>query len=324
MQVRIKDRMANVTSTSDFVLLTFSEVRELQILHFFVFLALYLANVTGNLLIITVVALDHHLHTPMYFFLMNLALLDLGSISVTIPKSITNSLRNTRLISYSGCVIQVFFFFFFEASDFALLTIMAHDRYIAICNPLQYERIMNKGACIQMAISAWICGVLYAVLHTGSTFAMTFCSNMVDQFFCEIPKLLKLSCSDLYLVELGLLLFSSVTVFGCFISIISTYVLIFATVLRIPSEQGQKKALSTCLPHLAVIFLLLCTGFFAYARPPSNDSSDLDLVFAVIYTVLPPMLNPLIYRMRNKEIKTALWKLLHVRCFSNTIPRIVL
>ncbi|XP_050773560.1 olfactory receptor 14A16-like [Gopherus flavomarginatus] len=194
--------MSNRTSMTEFLLLGFSEVRELQILHFLLFLGIYLVALTGNILVITLVVLDSHLHTPMYFFLVNLSIIDLGSISLTVPKSMANSLLNTRSISYAGCVIQVFLFIFFTAVDFGFLTIMAYDRYIAICKPLHYETIMNRRACVQMAVSAWITGVLLSTLHTGNTFAITFCgSNTVGQFYCEIPQLLKLSCSDLYLGE---------------------------------------------------------------------------------------------------------------------------
>ncbi|XP_061447795.1 olfactory receptor 14A16-like [Rhineura floridana] len=299
--------MSNFTSISTFLLWEFSEQREL---HFFLFLAMYLATIMGNLLIIVAVALDHHLHTPMYFFLTNLAMADIGSVSVLIPKSMVNILMNSRFISYSGCVAQVFFYFFFAASDLSLLTVMAHDRYVAICNPLQYETIMHRGACIQMATIGWILSLLYAIVHTSGTFANTFCSNAVDQFFCEIPKLLKLSCSEIYLVEVGLLLLSCIIVLGCFIFIIVTYMQIFSTVLRIPSVHGQKKALSTCLPHLTVVSILIFSAVIANARPPTNASSALDIALAVIYTVIPPMLNPFIYSMRNKDIKIALLKLL--------------
>ncbi|XP_033024423.1 olfactory receptor 14A16-like [Lacerta agilis] len=316
--------MHNLTSTSGFLLQEFSQVRELQILHFFVFLGLYLITVIGNLLIIFVVALDHYLHTPMYFFLMNLAVSDIGMVTVIQPNSMFNSIINNRHISYAACVTQVFFFFLFGCSDFTVLTIMAHDRYVAICNPLQYEVIMNKGACIQMITMAWITSILYAVLHTAGTFSVTFCSNRVDQFFCEIPKLLKLSCSDLYLVEVGLLVFSSISVFGCFVFIIVTYVWIMTAVLKMHSEQGRKKALSTCLPHLMVVFVLVSTAFLAYIKPPSNSSSGLDLVFSVTYTILPPMLNPFIYTMRNKEIQAALRKQLNLKQFPDTVPRFIL
>ncbi|XP_044840131.1 olfactory receptor 14A16-like [Mauremys mutica] len=249
----------------------------------------------GNLLIIMVVALDHHLHSPMYFFLMNLSILDLGTISVTVPKSMANSLMNTRTISYSGCVAQVFFVVFFAVSDFALLTIMAYDRYVAICKPLHYETIMNRRAFFQIAASALINVIVYSSLHTRNIFAISFCGgNELDQFFCEISQLLKLACSDTYLGEVE----------------------IFQTVLRIPTEQGRHKALSTCLPHLIVVSLFVSTGIFAYLKPTSSSPSGLDLMVAVLYSVLPPVMNPIIYSMRNKEIKASLRKLTGWRLFS--------
>ncbi|XP_077169416.1 olfactory receptor 14A16-like [Paroedura picta] len=311
--------MPNVTSTTEFLLLEFSDIRELQILHFFVFLAVYLTAVTGNLLIIIAVTLDHHLHTPMYFFLMNLALQDLGMVSVMVPKAMANSLLNTRSISFLACVAQVFFLVFLEGSELAILTIMARDRYVAICNPLQYETIMHRGACIQMAGSAWIAGILYGLLHSAGTFAITFCSNMIDQFFCEVPQILKLSCSDMYRVEVDIIMFTCFLGLGCFIFIIVSYMLIFSAVLRIPSVHGQKKALSTCIPHLTVVSLFMFSGIFTYVRPQSHTSPEQNVLFAIIYTILPPLLNPFIYGMRNKEIKAALLKLSDLGYFSQTI-----
>ncbi|XP_044841762.1 olfactory receptor 14A16-like [Mauremys mutica] len=308
---------SNRTTVTEFLLLGFSDVRELQILHFVMFLVIYLAALMGNLLIIIVVAFDQHLHTPMYFFLMNLSILDIGFISVPVPKSMANSLMNTRSISYSGCVTQVFFFMFFAVTEYSLLTIMAYDRYIAICQPLHYERVMNRRACIQMAASAWISIFVYTALHTGNTFAMSFRGgNMVDQFFCEIPQLLKLACSDSYLCETGIIVFSVCLGLGCFVFIVVSYVQIFTTVLRIPSEQGRHQALSTCLPHLIVVSLFFFTIVFAYLKPSSSSTSGLDLMVAVLYSVMPPMMNPIIYSMRNKKIKAALRKLMAGRLFT--------
>ncbi|XP_067393407.1 olfactory receptor 14A16-like [Emydura macquarii macquarii] len=264
----------------------------------------------GNLLIITVIALDHHLHTPMYFFLMNLSIIDVGSISVTVPKSMANSLMNTRSISYAGCVTQVFFLLFLLGADFFLLTVMAYDRYVAICQPLHYERVMNRGACVQMAAGAWASGVLISFLHTRNMLAISFCrGNKVDQFFCEIPQLLKLTCSDSYLTETGVILFSVGLALCCSVFIIVSYVQIISTVLKILSEQGRYKAFSTCLPHLTVLSLLVCTGCFAYMKRLSSTTSQLDLVVAVFYSMLPPVMNPINYSMRNKEIKASVWKL---------------
>ncbi|XP_064355518.1 olfactory receptor 14A16-like [Dromaius novaehollandiae] len=310
--------MSNCSSVNGFLLLAFADTRELQLLHFSLFLGIYLAALLGNGLIITAVACDHHLHTPMYFFLLNLSLLDLGSISTTVPKSMANSLWNTRAISYSGCAAQLFLFFFSVGAEYSLLTVMAYDRYIAICRPLHYSTLMDSRACVKMAAGAWASGFLYAALHTANTFSIPLCQgNVVDQFFCEIPQILKLSCSDSYLRESGVLVVSMCLVFGCFVFIVVSYVQIFTAVLRIPSEQGRHKAFSMCLPHLAVVSLFISTVIFAYLKPPSLSSPSLDLVVAVLYSVMPPAVNPLIYSMRNKELKEALRKLISWTFFSS-------
>nr|XP_025951073.1 olfactory receptor 14C36-like [Dromaius novaehollandiae] len=249
----------------------------------------------------------------MYFFLLNLSLLDLGSISTTVPKSMANSLWDTRAISYSGCAAQVFLFLFLISAEYFLLTIMAYNRFIAICRPLHYSMLMDSRACVKMAAAAWASGFLYALLHTANTFSIPLCQgNTVDQFFCEVPQILKLSCSDAYLREVGLLVVGLCLALGCFIFIVVSYVQIFTAVLRIPSEQGRHKAFSMCLPHLAVVSLFVSTVMFAYLKPPSLSSPSLDLVVAVLYAVVPPAVNPLIYSMRNKELKEALRKLVQV------------
>ncbi|XP_064359821.1 olfactory receptor 14A16-like [Dromaius novaehollandiae] len=302
--------MSNSSSLNEFLLLAFADTRELQLLHFSLFLGIYLAALLGNGLIITAVACDHHLHTPMYFFLLNLSLLDLASISTTVPKSMANSLRDTRAISYSGCVTQVFLLLFSLSAECSLLTVMAYDRYVAICRPLHYGTLMDSRACVKMAAAAWASGFLYALLHTGSTFSIPLCKgNVVEQFFCEVPQILRLSCSDSYLREVGLIVVSVFLVFGCFIFIVLSYVQIFTAVLRIPSEQGRHKAFSMCLPHLAVVSLFLSTAMFAYLKPPSLSSPILDLVVSLVYSMVPPAVNPLIYSLRNKELKDALRKL---------------
>ncbi|XP_009819944.2 olfactory receptor 14C36-like, partial [Gavia stellata] len=288
--------MSNGSSITQFLLLAFTDMRQLQLLHFCLFLGIYLAALLGNGLIITAIACDHHLHSPMYFFLLNLSLLDLGSISTTLPKAMANSLWDTRAISYSGCAAQVFLLVFFMSAELYLLTVMSYDRYIAICKPLHYGTLLGSRACVKMAAAAWGSGLLYAVLHTANTFSLPLCKgNTLDQFFCEIPQILKLSCSDTYLREVGLLVVSFCLVFGCFVFIVLSYVQILRAVLRIPSEQGRHKAFSTCLPHLAVVSLFLSTGVFAHLKPPSISSPSLDLVVAVLYSVVPPAVNPLIY-----------------------------
>ncbi|NXE85768.1 O14AG protein, partial [Cochlearius cochlearius] len=299
--------MSNASLITQFLLLAFADTRELQLLHFWLFLGIYLAALLGNGLIITAVACDHRLHTPMYFFLLNLSLLDLGSISTTVPKSMVNSLLETRAISYAGCVAQVFLFIFLMSAEYFLLTIMAYDRYVAICKPLHYGTLLGSRACAHMAAAAWGSGFLYAVLHTANTFSIPLCQgNAVGQLFCEIPQILKLSCSDAYLREAGLLMVSGFPFLGCFAFIVLSYVQIFRAVLRISSQQGRHKAFSTCLPHLAVVSLFISTGMFAYLKPPFISSPSLDLVVAVFYSVFPPSVNPLIYSMRNQELKDAL------------------
>ncbi|XP_034278988.1 olfactory receptor 14A16-like [Pantherophis guttatus] len=303
--------MENKTTVPYFLLVEFSKNRHLQLLHFFFFFVLYLTTVTANLLIISAVAFDRRLHSPMYFFLMNLALQDIGSVSIIVPKFMINSLMDTRHISYSGCAAQIFLFISFEASDFSLLTVMAYDRYVAICYPLHYEMVMNLKYCIEIIILVWVSGLLYGTLHTTGTFSILFCSNVVNQFFCEIPQLLKLSCSGINLLEVGILVAGVIAAIGCFTFIVVSYAVIFKTVLRIPSEKGRQKALSTCIPHLTVVSMLLLSGCFAYLRPSSNTPSYLDIGLTVLYSLLPPLFNPIIYSMRNKNIKyvlSLLWR----------------
>ncbi|XP_072705389.1 olfactory receptor 14J1-like [Ciconia boyciana] len=303
--------MSNSSSITQFLLLAFADTQELQLLHFWLFLGIYLAALLGNGLIITVIACDHRLHTPMYFFLLNLSVLDLGCISITVPKSMANSLWDIRAISCAECAAQVFFFLFLITAEYCLLTVMAYDRYLSICKPLHYGTLLGSRACVCMAAAAWGSGFLHAVLHTANTFSLPLCKgNALDQFFCEIPQILKLSCSHTYLKEFRIVVFSVFLARVCFVFIVLSYVQIFRAVLRIPSEQGGHKAFSTCLPHLTVVSLFLSTDLFAYLRPPSISSPSLDVVVAVLYSVVPPAVNPFIYSMRNQELKDALKKLI--------------
>ncbi|XP_064903863.1 olfactory receptor 14A16-like [Columba livia] len=305
--------MSNSSSITQFLLLPFTDTRELQLLHFWLFLGIYLAALLGNGLIVTTIAWDQHLHTPMYFFLLNLALLDLGCISTIVPKSMANSLWDSRDISYSGCATQLFLFLFLITAEFYLLTVMSYDRYVAICKPLHYGTLLGSRACVHMAAAAWATGFLNALLHTANTFSLPLCKgNALGQFFCEIPQILKLSCSLSYLREMGLLVVSVCLGFGCFVFIVVSYVQILRAVLRIPSEQGRHKAFSTCLPHLAVVSLFISTGVFADLKPSSISSLSLDMVVSVLYSVVPPAVNPLIYSMRNRELKESIRKVMTV------------
>ncbi|NXY78285.1 O14AG protein, partial [Glareola pratincola] len=301
-------KMSNGSSITQFLLLAFADTRELQLLHFWLFLGIYLAALLGNGLIVTAVACDHRLHTPMYFFLLNLSLLDLGSISTTLPKAMANSLWDTRAISYLGCISQVLFFAFLISAENFLLTIMAYDRYVAICKPLHYGSLLGSRACVHMAAAAWGSGFLTALLHTANTFSLPLCQgNGLGQFFCEIPQILKLSCSlSDYPRKTRVIVLSACFFFACFIFIVLSYVQIFRAVLRMPLQQGRHKAFSMCLPLLAVVSLFMSTGMVAHLMPPSISSPSLNLVVDVVYSVVPPAANALIYSMRNQELKDAL------------------
>ncbi|XP_063004063.1 olfactory receptor 14C36-like [Melospiza melodia melodia] len=303
--------MSNSSSIRHFLLLALADMRQLQLLLFCLLLGISLAALLGNGLIISAVACSHHLHTPMFFFLLHLALSDLGSICTTVPKAMHNSLWDTSTISYSGCAAQLFLYVFFIGTEFSLLTVMCYDRYVSICKPLHYGTFLGSRACDHMAAAAWASAFLHALLHTANTFSLPLChGNALDQFFCEIPQILKLSCSHSKPRELGFLVFSISLAFGCFVFIVFSYVQIFRAVLGIPSEQGRHKAFSTCLPHLTVVSLFVSTGTFAYLKPPSMSSQSLDLAVSVLYSVVPSALNPLIYSLRNQELKAAVWTLM--------------
>ncbi|XP_050186625.1 olfactory receptor 14J1-like [Myiozetetes cayanensis] len=312
--------MANSSSMGQFLLLAFSDRRELQLLHFWLFLGISLAALLGNGLILSAVACDQHLHTPRDFFLLHLSLTDLGCICTTVPKAMHNSLWGTRTISYTGCAAQAFFFLFFISAEFSLLTIMCYDRYVAICKPLHYGTLLGSRACAHMAAAAWASGFLTALLLPAKTFSLPLCQgNALGQFFCELPHILKLSCSySGYLRELGLIVVNVCLALGCFIFMIFSYVQIFRAVLRIPSQQGRHKAFSTCLPYLAMVSIVISTAAFAHLKPPSISSPSLDLTVSVLYSVVPPALNPLIYSLRNQNLRDAIRKMM-TGCFSRAI-----
>ncbi|XP_003422179.2 olfactory receptor 14I1 [Loxodonta africana] len=302
--------MDNLTKVTEFLLTGFSDIWELQILYAGLFLLIYLVTLLGNLLFMMVITLDQCLHTPMYFFLKNLSFLDLCYISVTVPKSIHSSLVHNNSISYLGCVAQVYFFFAFASAELAFLTVMSYDRYVAICQPLQYGAMMTSGKCHQMAAIAWLICFSYAAVHTGNMFWEPISrSNRIHQFFCDIPHVLALVSCEIFSVEFVTLALSSCLVMGCFVFMIISYYQIFSTVFRIPSVESRAKAFSTCSPQLIVTVLFLTTGLFAALGPSDKTSSIQDLVIATAYTVLPPFLNPIIYSLRNKKIKASMWRL---------------
>uniref|UniRef100_A0A8D2CSY3 Olfactory receptor n=1 Tax=Sciurus vulgaris TaxID=55149 RepID=A0A8D2CSY3_SCIVU len=309
--------MVNLTSKSGFLLMGFSDDRKFQVLHALLFLVIYLLALMGNLLIITIITLDHHLHSPMYYFLKHLSFLDLCFISVTVPQSIANSLMDNGYISLGQCILQVFFFIALASSEVAILTVMSYDRYVAICQPLHYETIMNPSACRRAVIAVWMAGGISGLTHTTVNFSIPLCGErVIHQFFCDVPQMLKLTCSYEFVNEIAVAAFTTSTAFICLISIVLSYVRIFSTVLRIPSAEGRTKVFSTCLPHLFVVSFFLSAAGFEFLRPPSDSPSAVDLMFSIFYTVIPPTLNPIIYSLRNKAMKAALKKVLSKEEFS--------
>ncbi|XP_075396786.1 olfactory receptor 14J1-like [Tenrec ecaudatus] len=308
---------ANWTSVSGFLLMGFSDDPKFQIIHAVLFLGIYLLALSGNLLIISIITLDHHLHSPMYYFLKYLSFLDLCFISVTVPQSITNSLTNNGYISLGQCIFQVFFFIALASSEVAILTVMSYDRYVAICQPLHYEVIMNPSACRRAVVAVWVAGGISGLLHTAINFSMPLCGDrVIHQFFCDIPQMLKLSCSYNFISEIAIAAFTTSTAFVCLISIVFSYTCIFSTVLKIPSAEGRSKVFSTCLPHMFVVTFFLSAAGFEFLRPPSDFPSTMDLLFSIFYTVIPPTLNPIIYSLRNEAMKTALRKVLSKEGFA--------
>ncbi|XP_036624182.1 olfactory receptor 14A16-like [Trichosurus vulpecula] len=315
--------MANLTVVTGFFLMGFSNIWELQVLHAILFLLIYLVALMGNLLIFTLISLEGTLHTPMYFFLKNLSFLDLCLVSITVPKSIANSLSHNYSISFWGCVSQLFLMMLFAASELFLLTVMSYDRYVAICQPLHYEVIMNSETCVKMAAASWLTGGLFGVLYTVSTFTLHFCgSKEIHQFFCDVPSLLRISCSETHLAaNVTMVLAFSLGIF-CSIYITISYSHIISTVLKIPTKESRSKTFSTCLPHLIVFMFFMTTICIAYLMPPQESDPVLDLLLSMFYTVVPPTLNPVIYSLRNKDMKTALRKFIAWKYFSKgLIPK---
>ncbi|XP_034278994.2 olfactory receptor 14L1-like [Pantherophis guttatus] len=301
--------MDNQSSVTEFLLMGFSDDHDVQLLLFFLLFFIYLIALIGNLLIAFVVILNHHLHTPMYFFLVNLSLTDICYITTTIPKSMAVSLTDNKTITFPGCMAQVFLIIACIGSEVALLTIMAYDRYVAICHPLRYSLILNRGACSQMALASWISSFVHASLQTTITFQLNFCGlNIIGQFFCDVPQLQKISCTDTKFNQIFMWISGFIVCIFCTGFVFASYGYIFSVILKIPSSQGRYKTFSTCSPHLTVFSLFIITSMFSYLRPQTLSSPTMDLLSAVLYAVLPPVLNPIIYSFRNKDMQESLRK----------------
>ncbi|XP_070270112.1 olfactory receptor 7A17-like [Myotis yumanensis] len=297
----------NDTLISEFLLLGFSEEPALQPLIFGLFLSMYLITVLGNLLIILVVSSDSHLHTPMYFFLSNLSLVDICFTSTTIPKMLWNILTQSKVITYAGCITQMYFFLLFAGLDDFLLAVMAYDRYVAICHPLHYMVIMNPRLCGLLVLVSWIMGSLNSLLQSLIVLHLSFCMDLeIPNFFCELKEVVQLSCSDTFLNNMVMYFITVLLAGGPLAGIIYSYSKIVSSIHAISSTQGKYKAFSTCASHLSVVSLFYCTSIGVYLTSAATHSSHSSAAASVMYTVLTPMLNPFIYSLRNKDIKRAL------------------
>ncbi|XP_058542549.1 olfactory receptor 2G3-like [Neofelis nebulosa] len=293
-------------TVTEFVFLGLSSQPKMQLILFIMFLFFYLLTVVGNIIIITVIQIEPRLQTPMYFFLTNLSFLDICYISTNVPQMLSNMVGK-KTIPFSSCATQMYFSLSFGMIECVLLGVMAYDRYVAICHPLHYTVIMNQSICVQLAAISWSSSFLSSMVINVLTLSLPYCGpNVLNHFFCEVPSVLRLACTDTSFTELVVFIFSIIIVFIPFLLIVVSYAQILLSVLRIRSASGRHKALSTCASHLTVVALFYGTATFMYVRPQSKSSRAGGKIIAVFYTVITPMLNPLIYSLRNQDVKGAL------------------
>nr|XP_033779222.1 olfactory receptor 13F1-like [Geotrypetes seraphini] len=301
--------MVNHTSVTEFLILGFPEFPELQLPLFVLFLLLYLMAVLANLLVICIICADQHLHTPMYFFLANLSALDVFSLTSIVPKLLAILLTKKHNISFVGCIIQMYCYSVCATTEFSLLTAMSYDRYIAICNPLHYLNIINKRVCAVLAAASWSAGLVETLPYYIAISQFSFCnSNVLNHFFCEVAAVVKLSCSDTSIFQTMNYILGIFLLFLPFLLTLTSYVFIISTILKIRSSKGKSKAFSTCSSHLTVILLAYGTMIGVYIRPGSVDSADQNKLPIAMYLVILPLLNPVIYSLRSRELKVALKK----------------
>ncbi|KAM3918975.1 olfactory receptor 12D1-like [Leptodactylus fuscus] len=300
----------NETIVTEFILLGITSLPKLQVFLFVTFLMFYLLSFVGNLCIVTVVIADHGLHTPMYFLLGNLSFLDFFYATTTVPKMLSGLLMEDKKISFQGCIAQLHIFHFLGSTEAMLLASMSYDRYVAICNPLRYHVLMARVVCIELAFTSWFIGFLYSLSHTILTCRLPFCKmNKVTHFYCDIKPLLKLACTDTHINESLVNILTGSVALSNFVLIIISYIFIATHLQTIRSEKGRSKAFSTCSAHLTVVLLYFGTAFCTYLTPATKDSLEKDRLTAVLFTVITPALNPIIYALRNKDVKKALRKL---------------
>ncbi|XP_045051675.1 olfactory receptor 7A17 isoform X2 [Desmodus rotundus] len=301
----------NNTPISEFLFLGFSDKPELQPLLFGLFLCMYLITVLGNLLIILAVSSDSHLHTPMYFLLSNLSLADICFTSTTIPKMLLNIQTQSKVITYAGCITQMYFFTLFGGWDHFLLTVMAYDRFVAICHPLHYRVIMNSWLCGLLVLVSWIISSLNSLLHSLMLLRLSFRADLeIPHFFCEVKQMIQLACSDTFLNDMAMYLATGLLAGGPLAGILFSYSKILSSIREIPSAQGKYKAFSTCASHLSVVSLFYGAVLGVNFSSAGTHGSQSIAVTSVMYTIVTPMLNPFIYSLRNKDIKRALKRVL--------------
>ncbi|KAM6451680.1 olfactory receptor 10A7-like [Liasis olivaceus] len=308
----------NQSTTTEFILLGFGNLLELRIILFILLLPVYTLSIAGNLLIVSLVVVDQHLHTPMYFFLVNLSCLETCYISTILPRMLASFVTGDQSISVYGCIMQYYFFGFFAATECYLLAMMSYDRYLAICKPLYYTILMNGRLCLQLALTSWMCGLLTNTIITSFLLELTFCGpNEIDHFFCDVYPVADISCSNTRLVKLATFILGIMGTGPPFFLTLVSYICILHTVLQINSKTAQQKAFSTCSSHLIVVTLFYGSIILVYIVPEIETLKELHKIFSIFYTVLTPMLNPLIYSLRNREVKEALFKA--IRKYSNKI-----
>ncbi|XP_044513129.1 olfactory receptor 13D1-like [Gracilinanus agilis] len=302
--------MGNFTTVTEFFLVGLSNYPELQVFLYVLCLLMYLVILIGNGILIIISILDPHLHSPMYFFLGNLSFLDICYTSSLIPQMLFNFTSERKSITFIGCGLQMVLSLGLGSTECLLLAVMAFDRYVAICSPLRYTIIMNKGLCVQMASWTWIVGFMNSMVQSVLTLIMPFCENIIDHLVCEILALLKLICVDISLNVFIMIIASILLLITPLVLIFFSYVFILFTILKIKSTEGRKKAFSTCSAHLTVVILFYGSALFMYMKPKSKDTKLFDEIFGLSYWVFTPMLNPIIYSLRNKEVKEAVEKVL--------------
>ncbi|XP_012879542.1 PREDICTED: olfactory receptor 5K1-like [Dipodomys ordii] len=306
----------NNSSTTEFILIGFTDHPELKVLLFVVFFAIYLVTMVGNLGLVALIYMERRLHTPMYIFLGNLALMDSCCSTAITPKMLENFFSAGRMISLHECMAQFYFFCFAETADCFLLAAMAYDRYVAICSPLQYHTMMSKKLCIQMTTGIYLIGNLHSIIHVGLLFRLTFCgSNQIDHFFCDILPLYKLSCVDPYVNDLIRLLLAGLIQIVTITVLVVSYFCILFSIFTMKSKGGRSKALSTCSSHFLSVSMFYGSLLFVYIQPHSVNEGDKDKAGAVFYTLIIPLLNPFIYSLRNKEVINVITRIINNRTF---------